>query len=154
MGGYPSSKSKVPWITLNGENISDSQLSIEHIKNTLGIDSNAHLTQEQQGQAKGLRVMADDHLYFLLLVESYVHLEGEHFLTHYPPGAFGPLPDFMLKIMLKTQIKSWLGGMAKAQGLGRHSKQEVHDIGITCLEGFMQALGDKPLLLLRRDAVD
>ncbi len=147
MGGSVSSKGKVPWITLNGENVADSQLSIEHIKGALGIDSNAHLTPEQRGCAKGLRVMADDHLYFLLVVESYIHLEGEHLLTHYPPGMFGPLPDFVVKILLKTQVKSWIGGVTKSQGLGRHSKEEVRQMGITCLEGFAQALGDKPYLM-------
>ncbi len=91
--------------------------------------------------------MADDHLYFLLVIESYVHHDGKHLLTHYPPNMLPAMPEFLIKLLLRTQVKSWLGGQAKAQGLGRHSKEEVRSIGITCLEAFTQALGDKPYLM-------
>ena len=146
-GSIPSEKEKTPWITMNGKNISDSQLSIEHIKRELNIDANSHLNPEQRGIAQSLRVMADDHLYFLLIIESYVHHEGKHVFTHYPPGLFGPLPDFLTKILLKTQVKSWLGGQCKAQGLGRHSKEEVRSIGLKCLEAYSLAIGSKTYLM-------
>ena len=47
---FMSKKGKSPWITLNGQEVTDSQLSIEHIAKELGINDNLTPTQKAQVQ--------------------------------------------------------------------------------------------------------
>ena len=44
-------KHKSPWITVNGQDISDSQLAIQHLQKLFNIKSNPHLSSEQRGAA-------------------------------------------------------------------------------------------------------
>ncbi len=50
-----SKKNKSPWITLNGVDMSDSQLSIEYITKTLGKDIEAHLSEEEKAVSTAFR---------------------------------------------------------------------------------------------------
>lgn len=50
-----SKKNKSPWITLNGVDMSDSQLSIEYITKTLGKDIEAHLGEEEKAVSTAFR---------------------------------------------------------------------------------------------------
>ena len=78
--------------------------------------------------------MADDHLYFVNLMESYVHDSGRHVPTHYSPNLFQMDP--FTPIMLKTVVKKYCRDALKAQGMGRHSKEEVRAFGRNCLESL------------------
>lgn len=53
-------KGKTPWITLNGEELTDSQLVMEELARRYELTDN--LTVEQQAVARALTVMVDEHL--------------------------------------------------------------------------------------------
>ena len=50
-----SDKQKCPWITINGKDVSDSQLSVEFLMNKLGRDMDSHLTEEEAANARAIR---------------------------------------------------------------------------------------------------
>ena len=44
-----SKKGKTPWITINGENVADTQFAIEYLKKELGVDMNSKLSEKEKG---------------------------------------------------------------------------------------------------------
>ena len=44
-----SEKGKTPWITINGENVADTQFAIEYLKKELGVDMNSKLSEKEKG---------------------------------------------------------------------------------------------------------
>ena len=57
-------KNKCPWITLNGEEYSDSQFIMEMLATKYNKDLNKNLTEEELAIARAFLVMADEHLYW------------------------------------------------------------------------------------------
>lgn len=55
-------KGKTPWITLNGEDFTDSHLIIEMLSDQYNIDLTNSLTAEQRAAAKAFTVMIDEHV--------------------------------------------------------------------------------------------
>ena len=45
-----SEKGKTPWITINGENVADTQFAIEYLKKELGVDMNSKLSEKEKGE--------------------------------------------------------------------------------------------------------
>ena len=50
-----SEKQKCPWITINGQDVSDSQLLVEFLTNKLGKDMDSHLTKEEAARGRAIR---------------------------------------------------------------------------------------------------
>ena len=57
-------KGKTPWITLNGEEIADSQLCLELLARKFHKDGSSHLSSEDQAIARAFHIMAEEHLYW------------------------------------------------------------------------------------------
>ena len=45
-----SEKGKTPWITINGENVADTQFAIEYLKKELGVDMNSKFNEKDKGE--------------------------------------------------------------------------------------------------------
>lgn len=54
-------KGKSPWISLNGEEVGDSQLITEMLGPKYGKDFSSHLTAEQLAIGRAMRIMIEDH---------------------------------------------------------------------------------------------
>lgn len=54
-------KGKTPWITLNGEELADSQIIMENLGPKFSKDLSAHLSNEEKAVARSLRIMLEDH---------------------------------------------------------------------------------------------
>ena len=52
----------MPWITLNGQDMGDSQLIMEFLGKRYGKDFSSHLSPEEQAIAMSMRIMAEEHL--------------------------------------------------------------------------------------------
>ncbi|KAG7153743.1 failed axon connections homolog isoform X2 [Homarus americanus] len=131
-------KDKTPWVTFNGEELTDSQLVIErftqhfHLKNTL--------TKEQRAVAKAFTTMMDEHLIWGLRVWRYDIDRGAGFRE-----CFHHLPFYM---SLGIPVICWK--MRRAlweQGIGRHSFKQVQDFVRQDLTAVSDFLGDKSYLM-------
>jgi hypothetical protein len=60
-----SAKGKVPWITYNGVDVSDSQFAIEYLTKTLGKDLSDGLNQIEQSIARGFLKLIEESLRWL-----------------------------------------------------------------------------------------
>lgn len=67
------SKGQTPWISLNGVEMCDSQLVMDHLTQhyQMDITLDIHLTKEQRAVAKAFITMVDEHLIWSVL--SWTH---------------------------------------------------------------------------------
>ena len=67
-----SKKGQIPWITLNNEDIGDSQFCIEYLSKKFDIDLNKHLTLEQKAIGRAFFKMTEESLKWYILELSVV----------------------------------------------------------------------------------
>ncbi|KAG7170094.1 Failed axon connections-like 6 [Homarus americanus] len=132
-------KGKCPWITLNGEEIGDSQLIMEKLGPMYNKDFSSALTPEQKAIAQGMRIMVDEHLLWCLVVWRYVVDAGRSLVVCME------LP-FYFAIMLRVFLGK-IKQSTSAQGIGRHSYAEVEEMGRKDLNALSVYLGEKRYLM-------
>jgi hypothetical protein len=57
-----SSKGKMPWITLNGVDVADSQFCIEYLTQAFGKDLSDHLSQAEKSISRAFSKLCDESL--------------------------------------------------------------------------------------------
>lgn len=133
-------KGKTPWITLNGKKVGDSQLCLELLSETFHKDLSHHLSIEDKAVARAFQIMAEDHLYWVMLVWRWIYNGGSslpliqtdlHFAVRY------------LRPIVVSRVKS----QVSAQGMGRHSQSEVMEMGLKDLRAISNFLGTKSFLM-------
>nr|XP_027232063.1 failed axon connections homolog [Penaeus vannamei] len=93
-------KGKTPWITLNGEDVGDSQMIIEKLAAKFGKEFDAHLSLEEKAVAHALRVMVDEYFVWCLGVYRYGQEQGRHFLLNASiPWFYRPILPITLRGM-------------------------------------------------------
>ncbi|XP_042867422.1 failed axon connections homolog [Penaeus japonicus] len=126
---------KSPWITLNGEEMGDSQMIIKMLGRRFGNDFSAKLTPEQQGAARAFHMMVTEYLALVFRMWRWVENRGWTMLQEKPCAPKKPLKG--QKICKRTCI----------QGIGRHSPEEIHCIIERNLTAISLYLGDKAFLM-------
>jgi len=139
-------KRKNPWITLGGEDHSDSQLIAEMLMERFSKNPDEGLSPEQRAVGTAVRVTLEEHLYWGLVSWRYIEDDCRGMFT---------LGNFNFAIQLairsfKGKVKQWLDG----QGVGRHSVEDLHRMMLRDLQVFADCLGDKPFLLGEEPHVD
>jgi len=139
-------KRKNPWITLDGEDYSDSQLIAEMLMERFQKNPDASLSPEQRAVSLAMRLMFEEHLYWGAVSWRYFEddLKGLFSVIELPLIARLWLRSF------KRQARAWMDG----QGMGRHSVEEIHRLTVRDLQAFSDYLGDKPFLLGAEPHVD
>lgn len=62
---FSKSTGQIPYIILNGSEVADSSLIIEHLTDVFELDSTEGLTHEQQGARQAFVAMMDEHFVWL-----------------------------------------------------------------------------------------
>ncbi|RUS77883.1 hypothetical protein EGW08_014357 [Elysia chlorotica] len=130
-----SSKGKYPWISYNGEAVADSQLAMEFLNAKLRVDLNRGLTEAQRAQAHAFRVMVDEHMYWCVVYFRWIYEKYAHCLSLV-------IPRYIVYIM-----KRKLNKQLYAQGMGRHSTEEITQMLVQDLQALSAQLGDKKFLM-------
>lgn len=139
-----SEKQKTPWITINGKDVADSQLAVEFLMDKLGKDMDSHLNEEEAANARAIRVMIEEHLYWGVAVYRWVHDEGK-FLENFN-SIFGPIPAFLVRRIRKS-VGPKILGQARSAGMGRHSRLEMEQMCCKDLVAVSTMLGTKPFMM-------
>ncbi len=131
-----SAKGLLPYITLNGEEVADSQFCIEYLANKLGRDLSENLNSTEKAIARAL---------FKMIEESTRWCLGLHRFCFARPEDSG-IPWLIFKIFGVVGRRR-----AVAQGYGRHTKEEIYKIGkddLMAIENFVAGkkflFGDEP----------
>ncbi|XP_063606667.1 failed axon connections homolog [Penaeus indicus] len=130
-------KGKTPWITLNGEELTDSQLVMAEL--TRRYELTDKLSVEQQAVARALTVMVDEHLIWGLRVWRYDVDRGQGFSE-----CMSNVP-FYYKWLVPIQCWRMRNALWH-QGMGRHTYQEVKNIVKQDLAAIAGCLGDRSFL--------
>ena len=134
-------KGKLPFIEdEDGTRIGDSSLIIDHLKRTRQIDPDHELTERQRAEAISLQRLFEDHLYFIGLYSRWIDPVGWETTC---PAFFGFLPPGVRDLvggLVRRQMRKSL----HAQGLGRHSRDELYAMGRADLRAVAVQLGSRP----------
>jgi glutathione S-transferase len=140
---FSGPKGKLPWIEHEGQRIGDSGFIIEYLERRFGCDPNAGLDAAQRATALALRRLIEDDLYWTLVYDRW--LVDENWPT--TRGAvLGRIP---------APLRPWIAPLARrgvrrqlaAQGMGRHTREEIHAIGIRDVGAIADLLGERPFLM-------
>lgn len=142
-------KGKNPFIEDNGVKIGDSTLIIEHLKRAYEKDPDAGLRPEERAISLAFRRMLKENTYWVLMYALYVD-----------PRASATWKELLAQLVTALGINSrdvfeaWYGQYVanyKAQihghGMGRHTAEEVYQLGAVDLAAVADFLGDKPFFM-------
>jgi glutathione S-transferase len=133
-------KGKLPFIEDNGKIIADSSFILEYLKETYGDTLDAGLSNTDKAIAHAFTKMIDENLYWILVHARWKLDHNAEILNNlFFSGIPFPLNKIIAFIIRKSVIKTLY-----KQGMGRHSDQEIVEIGNRDLKALADFLADKP----------
>lgn len=132
-------KGKTPWITLNGQDLHDSQLIIEALAKKFNKNFSRGLSEEEKAIARGFTMMIEEHIAWGLRVWRFIVDDGRTILE----GMKQPFYVWLIKPIFVRSQKAALW----YQGLGRHSPAEVQEMVTADLRALSKYLGRKHYLM-------
>jgi glutathione S-transferase len=142
-------KRKLPAVELDGQVTGDSALIIEQLRqrhgDPLGDDA---LDSATRAQARALRAMLEAELYF---AAAYLRWAPEHAWRVYEPEIAAYVrrvgaPRLLAPLAARAARREVLAQL-HAQGMGRHTPEQVAAIGVDCVTALADYLADKPFML-------
>lgn len=128
-----SSKGKIPWITLNGNNVADSQFCIEYLGEKLDKDLNSGIINNLELAAARA---------FLKLVEgSLSYCITLYRIKIYRKPSENGLPWFLIAFTRTNYLKG-----LKVQGYGKHTNKEIFSIAKSDLKAINDYIGSRKFL--------
>ncbi|XP_021946794.1 failed axon connections homolog [Folsomia candida] len=129
---------KTPWISLNGVDMTDSQLIIEFLNKKYDKNPWENVSPEQKASARTVRVMLEEHFFWGMARWRFV--EGVQ-----------SIPNLINISGVKFRLLKWVfpGRIKKsmnAQGLGRHPPDTIVKLVSDDLKDVSVLLGDKPFI--------
>jgi glutathione S-transferase len=135
-------KGKVPWIDDNGHVLGDSSFIIDYLKDKTGDPLDGKLTLRQRAEGHAIQKMLEDNLYF---VASYSKWSEDDAFAIYSAELFAGMPAEQLEYVPAMVRKKALEKF-DAQGIGRHSDEEIYALGCRDVQAFSELLAAGPYL--------
>lgn len=136
-------KKKIPYIVEADHKIGDSTFIRDHIEKAYGIDLDRGLTVEMRARGWAIERMLEDHLYWAIVHCRW--MDDENFAAG-PAHFFDTLPRD-IREEARSAARANVANNLYGQGLGRHSAEEVTDLGCRSLAALAALLGNKAHLL-------
>ncbi|CAH1789664.1 unnamed protein product [Owenia fusiformis] len=135
---------QIPFVTVNGEQINDSNNIIRYLSKHFKVNTDEYLTKEQKVISHTFQRTLDEHTCWSMFYYRYAEhpelfvgrhdLFPIHWLMTYIPG---------IKYLLNYKMSSGYDHGAKAQGIGRKPTSEIYRLGMEDLKALSEYLGDK-----------
>jgi len=140
---FKAPKRKLPYIEHEGKGIGDSGFIIDYLNHRYGYDLDAQLTPSERATAHALRRLLEENLYWTLVYDRW-------FLEENWPKTrdvlMGGVPAFVRPLVVRIG-KRGVWQELVGHGIGRHSRDEIHQIGIRDIKVLADFLGNKPFLM-------
>lgn len=133
-------KGKIPFIADENGTLGDSNLIIEYLSRKYNIKPDGHLSLEQQAQARALRYLCEEGLYWSMVYFRWMDVQG-----------WGVIKQAFFKNMAVWKqpaffyfLRKYVRRMLHMQGTGRHTRDEIAHIACGDLQALSNFLGSKP----------
>jgi glutathione S-transferase len=136
-------KGKLPYIDDDGEIVADSTFIRWHLERKHNVDFDHGLSVEQRAIAWAFEKMAEDNLYWVVVDQRWVDD------ANFDRGArnfFNPVPA-LLRPLVIAMVRRKVRGSLWAQGMGRHTLNEIAALGSRSIGAIAEFLGDKPFFM-------
>jgi glutathione S-transferase len=137
-------KHKLPYIEDDHKIISDSAFILDYLKNTYGDNIDNWLTPEDQALSLAMRRLIEEHLYWAILYSRWIYPAGFKTMTNL---IFTNIQAPISKFIYPRVLKRYFSKQLWAQGLGRHSENEVFQIGMSDIDALSNLLGRQSYFL-------
>ncbi|MFC3675388.1 glutathione S-transferase family protein [Ferrovibrio xuzhouensis] len=141
-GQAQAPKGKLPYIRDGQEIVPDSTFIRAHIERKYGLDLDAGLDARQRAESWSIERMLEDHLGWAMAWFRWI--PAENFAAG--PARFFDTAPAELQDDLRNNALAKVTGNMHAHGIGRHSMNEVAQLGIRSLESFAMLLGGRDFL--------
>lgn len=142
-GGYSCApKGKLPYIDDDGTLVADSTFIRFHLERKYGVDFDAGLSAEQRAAGWAIEKMLEEHFYWTLVHARWI--DDANFAKS--AGQFFDAVPAPIRPLVKALVRRKIAGNLKAQGIGRHSRDEIAELGRRDIDALATLLGDKPFL--------
>ena len=135
-------KGKVPWIDDTGHLLGDSSFIIDYLKGRFGDPLDSALSGKERAMGHAIQRMLEESLYFVSSYSKWVEDEG---FAIYSAELFAGMPEEQLKYIPDMVRKRAIEKLS-AQGVGRHSRDEVYEIGLRDVDSFGRLLSEADFL--------
>jgi glutathione S-transferase len=136
-------KGKLPYIDDDGERIGDSTFIRWHIEKKYGHDFDRGLSASERAVAWAFEKMADEQLYWVLVDLRWIDDANFDRGTRQFFQAL-PAPVRVLAIPI---VRRKIRNAMYAQGMGRHSRAEIGQLGARSIAAIADYLGEKPFFM-------
>jgi glutathione S-transferase len=136
-------KGKLPYIDDGGTVVPDSTIIRWHLEKKYRIDFDLGLSATQRATAWAFGKMVEEQLYWVLLHDRWM-IDGN--FRRGPARSFDKVPAAvrpLVTAMIRRKVRSAL----HAQGVGRHSPEEIAALGARSINAMADFLGDKPFFM-------
>jgi len=132
-------KGKLPFIEDGGVRMGDTSLIIEHLRETRGVDPDAHLDPSQHAIARLVQRTLEEHYAFVLL---YTHFMREQGWQH-TRATFAKVPALIRPVVARI-VRGRMRNILWVQGLSRHSDEEIIELGLQDWRAVLKVMSDGP----------
>lgn len=136
-------KQKLPYVIYQGQRIGDSELIIRFLSREFQVELDSHLSARDKADSIAYRALLEEHLYFIML---YFRWVPDDMFEHTKQGLLSGLPPVVNRVV-PTLIRNMIKKQIQAQGMARHSKQELLELAGQDLFALSEFLADKPYAL-------
>lgn len=139
-------KGKFPYIEQDdGPSIADSTAILAHLESMAKEPLDQGMTDEEKARARVLQRTLEEGLYFVVLWTRWVDEQGWAVVK----GVFDEIPA-AVRWAVAPLVRRSVTSTTLAQGTGRHTREEIFDMGKTDIDAVATLLGDAPYFLGER----
>ena len=122
----------------DGAVVGDSTLIIARLSGQRSIDMDAPLDDRQRCVSLAFRRMLDEHLYWVVVYSRWLDEPGWPVIRlPFFAGVWGPMRPLASALARRRVARA-----LRAQGTGRHSREEIYALGNEDLQALSRLLGD------------
>jgi len=136
-------KGKLPYIDDDGSIVADSTFIRLHIERKYGIDLDRGLDARERAIAWSVEKMLEEHLYWAMVEARWC--DDRNFAAG-PALFFRAVPAPVRGIVTRI-VRGKMASQLKAQGMGRHAKDEIVALAVRDIDAVAAILGDQPYLM-------
>ena len=137
-----SPKGQLPFID-DGEVVADSTFIRRHLERKHGFDLDAGLDERQRAEAWAIERMIENHFTWAFTYTRWMMPEN---FAKGPAHFFDGAPE-AVRDALREDVLRRVGESMRLAGLGRHTPQEITELGTRSLSALSMLLGWKPYLM-------